>query len=145
MIPPEYAKKKKKKMKQPNTLYQATLFWQQQSTLKDMTKYMHICLAKNYEFLENVSKWYNYNPEPQFDTDLAKILQNLPVQTDRGINYNKSDILVLDKNTRTILIIDIAIPYDVNISRKRNKVTNDANLVKRAMGCLLCEDCPNYN
>ena len=67
-------KKKKKKMKQPNTLYQATLFWQQQSTLKGMTKYMHICLAKKYEFLENVSKWYNYNPEPQFDTDLAKIL-----------------------------------------------------------------------
>ena len=22
----------------------------------------------------NVSKWYNYNPEPQFDSDLAKIL-----------------------------------------------------------------------
>ena len=85
-----------------------------------MTTYIHICLALKYEFLENVLNWYNYDPKSKLETNLAKILWNFPEKNDSGINHNKSDILALNKNTRTIKIFDTAIPRDAKISKCKN-------------------------
>ena len=75
------------------------------------------------------SKLVQLRPSTTPRIDSVKILWNFPGQTDMCINQNKPDILLLEKNTRTISIIDIAIPNDANISRKRNdKITSYADL-----------------
>ena len=53
------------------------------------------------------------------ENEKAKILWNFPVQTDHTIAHNKPDIIVLDKRTNTANIIDVAIPNDYSIARKR--------------------------
>ena len=50
-----------------------------------------------------------------------KILWNFPVQTDHTVRHNKPDILVFEKISRSAIIIDIAVPADVNIARKRTE------------------------
>ena len=86
-----------------------------------MRVHPYLSNKKKYKFLENVPKWYSYDPKPLLQNDSAKILWNLPGQTNRRINPDKPDILVLEKNTRTISIIGIAIPNDANISRKKER------------------------
>ena len=95
----------------------------------NVCKYIHLLLANKYNLMEEIPKWYEYDPEPLLENDSAKVLWNFPVQTDRRVNHNKPDILVLEKVERKIYIIDIAVPNDVNISRKRNeKINKYANL-----------------
>ena len=59
----------------------------------NVQKYIYICLAKKCDSLKNVKKRYNYDPEPLLKNDLARILGNVSVHTDRRINHNKTDIL----------------------------------------------------
>ena len=64
------------------------------------------------------SKKIQLDHEPFLQTDSGKILWNYRVQTDRRIDH-KPNIFVLERNNRTILIIDIAIPNNASISRKK--------------------------
>ena len=71
----------------------------------------------NYVPYENLRIWNIHNNN------------NNNNNNNRRVNHNKQDILVLEKVERKIYIIDIAVPNDVNISRKRNeKINKYANL-----------------
>ena len=50
--------------------------------------------------------------------DHAKILWDLPFQTDKHLLYNRPDIVLINYKKRTGLIIDIAVPRDENILDK---------------------------
>ena len=50
-----------------------------------------------------------------------KILWDVCIQVDRQIEYRRLDIVVMEKNTRNCLIIDVAYPVDNNLILKRNK------------------------
>ena len=72
---------------------------------------------------------YAYDPDPVLENEQAKIMWNFPVQTDHTIRHNKPDILLVDKNERHAIIIDIAVPSDYNITRKRaEKIQNYQDL-----------------
>ena len=59
----------------------------------------------------------------------TKILWNFSVQTDHRINNNKPDIIMVDKIKKEAIIIDVAIPNDMNIARKRlEKLQNYTDL-----------------
>ena len=96
----------------------------------NVCRYIHLLLAEKNSFIEpNTTKWYQYDPEPILENDTCKILWNFPVQTDRRISHNKPDIITIDKRTREIQLIDIAIPLDSNIAQKRNeKITKYVDL-----------------
>jgi len=95
----------------------------------NVCRYIHLLLAEKYDLLAEYPQWYQYDPEPLLENEVVKILWNFPVQTDRRTRFNKPDILVIDKTTRRITIIDVAIPVDTNISKKRNeKITKYADL-----------------
>ena len=47
------------------------------------------------------------------------ILWNQQVQTDRTIPNNKSDIIIRDNEKRTCMLIDVAIPGDRNVIKKK--------------------------
>ena len=48
-----------------------------------------------------------------------KILWDVMIQCDREIKTRKPDIVVVNKNERTCAIIDIAIPGDIRVSKKK--------------------------
>ena len=95
----------------------------------NVCKYFHVRLAKKLGFVENLTKWYEYEPEPILENVSTKILWNFMIQTDRPMKHNKPDITVLDKEARVVYLIDVAIPTAKNITRKINeKITNYADI-----------------
>jgi hypothetical protein len=50
----------------------------------------------------------------------VNILWNQQVQTDRAIPNNKPDIIILDNEKRTCMLIDVAISGDRNVIKKRS-------------------------
>lgn len=87
----------------------------------NLCKYIHILLAEKYDFLKEQAIWYKYDPEPYLENEAVKILWDFPVQTDRTVAHNKPDILLFQKTKKKVFLIDIAVPNDENIGRKRNE------------------------
>ena len=57
--------------------------------------------------------------------------------TDRPLNHdhNKPDIVVLDEQSRSCLIIDVACPFDTRVKHKeQEKVENYQDLIKQEIG-----------
>ena len=68
-------------------------------------------------------------PKPVEENENVKILWNFAIQTDHQINNNKPDIVIVEKTKKEALLIDIAIPGDNNVSRKRlEKIRNYTDL-----------------
>ena len=47
------------------------------------------------------------------------------IQCDREINARKPDIAIVNKNERSCAIIDIAIPGDIELVKRRSKKLRD--------------------
>ena len=93
-----HAKRASNKKKQSNMLYQTALFWPSINNIDrdgNICKYIYIYifLARKYQFLEDVPKWYNHDLEQLLENDSTKVLWNLPVQTERCIDH-KPDIVI---------------------------------------------------
>ena len=68
------------------------------------------------------------------------------IQTDKILQHNKQDILLMDKIKRKVQIIDIACPFDTRVLEKENeKITNYQDLkweLKRIWNCQEIEMIP---
>ena len=82
-------------------------------------KLLFIKLANHFELIHKNEQWYSYNPPPVLENENAKLLWNFNIQTDHTIKHNKPDLIVYDKKGKKIFIIDIAIPNDYNVVKKR--------------------------
>ena len=90
---------------------------------------MHELLLREHNLKENYTPWYQHQPRPVEENETTKILWNFAIQTDHQINHNRPDIVLIDKTTKDALLIDVAIPSDYNISRKRlEKLRNYTDL-----------------
>ena len=59
------------------------------------------------------------------ESEVVKLLWDFKIQTDQRIDHNKPDIVVLDKQPRSCLIIDVAFPFDTGVKNKeQDKVEN---------------------
>ena len=95
----------------------------------NLCKYIHELLLRENNFNQEPIPWYQHQPRPVEENDSSKILWDFSIQTDHQIDHNKPDIVHLNKMTREALIIDIAIPSDYNIPRKRiEKIRNYTDL-----------------
>ena len=64
------------------------------------------------------------------ETHFCKMFQDFEFQTDSTVKYNKPDIVVMEKITKQIFIIEESIPGDINlVERTANKNKNTASLV----------------
>ena len=65
--------------------------------------------------------WYEHVPTSTETCQGGKvtILWNQQVQTDRTIPNNKPDIIIRDNEKRTCMLIDVAIPGDRNVIKKK--------------------------
>ena len=95
------------------------------------------------------SKWYDHKPRPVLESEAVKILCDFKTQTGHQIDHNKPDIVVLDKQLRSHLIIDIAWPFDTRVRRKeQEKVENYQDLkheIRRVWKCRELTIIPTVN
>ena len=75
----------------------------------NVCKYIHDLLLKEFGFREHQTAWYQHQPRTVEENANAKILWNFSVQTDHALQHNKPDIIVIDKENNTELIILIRV------------------------------------
>ena len=74
--------------------------------------------------LEHCKDWW-VESEKVVRNDHAKILWDFPIQTDKHLLHNRPDIVLINHEEQTGLIIDIAVSRDENIQDKKlEKLTN---------------------
>ena len=91
-------------------------------------KRRHDCVARalHWDILrqrgfEMSDKWYQHEPESVVENERFKVLWDFTVQTDLEIHARRPDIIIVDKNLNETIIIDVAIPVDVNIRNKEQE------------------------
>ncbi|CAI5660153.1 unnamed protein product [Oreochromis niloticus] len=60
-------------------------------------------------------------PPRVVENDRAKILWDFQMQTDKMVVANQPDIVVVDKQKKTAVVIDVAVPNDSNIRKKEHE------------------------
>ena len=87
---------------------------------------LHWNLCKNRK-LPAAEKWWQHKPEKIVQDGEKKILWDFRIQTDRHLEHNTPDIVVVDK--KQVHIIDVAIPGDSRIDQKEiEKITKYKDL-----------------
>ena len=71
--------------------------------------YYDIC--RHYGF-EVPLRWWEVSPVPVTENERAKVLWDVPIPTDIEIVARRPDILLQDKETRKLYIIDMAVAWD---------------------------------
>ena len=79
--------------------------------------YRNICAE--YKLETPRSKWEA--PPKVMENDQAKILWDFQIQTDKMVMANQPDIVIIDKQQRKAVVIDVAIPSDSNIKKKEHE------------------------
>ena len=64
------------------------------------------------------------------ENERVKILWDFKIQTDKELKYNKPDVVVLNKQKRTCMIIDVACPFDIRIQEKEKEKIERYNDLK---------------
>ena len=81
-----------------------------------------VCLNIHWVYGVKVcERWYEHEAEFFIENDIVKILWDVWIQVDRQIEHRRPDIVVMEKNTKKCLIIDVACPVDNNLILKRNE------------------------
>ncbi|KAI5707841.1 hypothetical protein M8J77_010928 [Diaphorina citri] len=78
-------------------------------------KIVHQFLALKFDLTTDKTEYYKYQPQPVLENENMKIYWDSTVITDRRIEANRPDIVLVDKNEKTVKLIDIAHPADHNI------------------------------
>ena len=83
----------------------------------DVARYVHwqICRESG---IESCDKWYEHKPECVLENKDYKIFWDFMIQCDRLIEARKPDVVLIDKRTKGVKIIDIAIPGDKRVKDK---------------------------
>lgn len=87
---------------------------------------IHWNLCKNYE-LPVKQNWWEHKPERVAEKDGTKILWDFKIQTDKHLEHNTPDIVVV--TDKQVHIIDVAIPGDSRVDQKEiEKITRYKDL-----------------
>ena len=75
---------------------------------------IHWELCRKYQ-LEHHEKWYEHQPESVSENESTKLLWDFMIQCDNSIKHRKPDLVLIDKQQKTAMIIDVACPGDNRI------------------------------
>ena len=81
---------------------------------------IHWNLCKTFK-LQCKGTWYDHSPEAVMENDQVKLLWDFRIQTDRHLDHNRPDIVVLEKGGRVCTIIYVACPFDTHIEIKNRR------------------------
>ena len=96
---------------------------------------VHWGLAKKHG-LEHSEQWYQQRAEKVSENDKVKLFWDFNVFTDRVIEARRPDIMVLNKETKECLIVDIAVPGDTKVNTKGDEKIEKYRDLSRELGRL---------
>jgi len=85
-----------------------------------VASYVHWTMCKNLG-IQVSSKYYEHQPMKVINENNCIIMWDVPIITDRTIQANRPDIVLHNKNEKTCMLIDIAVPNDSNIMLKETE------------------------
>ena len=86
----------------------------------NVAKLIHWKLCEKWGF-EKSDQWYTHKPEKALESEECKILWDFPIQTEKTLEHNRSDITVIEKKTKKCLLINPACPFDTRIEKKEEE------------------------
>jgi len=86
----------------------------------NVAKEIHRRLLLSHNF-EAPNRWYHHDPTPIIENERVKILWDFTIQTDKRIQHNRPDIVMVNKSEQTTYLIDIAIPADKRCAEKEQE------------------------
>ena len=75
---------------------------------------MHWEICRKYG-IECTVKWYDHQPLTVTENREVRITWDMTVYTDKKLNQNRLDIILIQKDTQQWTLIDIAVPVHQNI------------------------------
>ena len=72
----------------------------------------------NHCNINTTTKWYKHQSETVTENENVTILWDMQVHTDRTSSTNKPEIIIIDKQEKMFMLIDMAVPFDRNTSIK---------------------------
>lgn len=82
-----------------------------------MGKVVHQLLCLQKHLLHKFTPHHLYSPHPIEENERYKIYWDLSIVTDRSVEHNRPDMVVWDKEEKTALVIDFAVPQDYNLAK----------------------------
>ena len=79
---------------------------------------------------------HTHTPDKLLEIDNVKILWDFSVETDRKLEKNESDILIVDKQKGECYIIYVACPFDTRVKEKEQEKVERYHKLKREIGRL---------
>ena len=87
---------------------------------------LRLCEKQN---LERKEQWYGHCPEGVVEDDDAKLICDINIQCDNVMEERRPDLILVDKKTKSCVIIDVAVPGDCRIREKEiEKIEKYQNL-----------------
>ena len=97
--------------------------------------YLHWCIAKDMG-VEVAPSWLKHKPQESVSKDGKVLLWDMKIITDTRVPANRPDIIVHDKEKKSCLIIDVAVPVDKNSVKKiAEKITKYRDLEIEIQKC----------
>ena len=94
---------------------------------------IHRDLSQKYGF-PSAGKSYKHYVEKEsrvLENKEVKILWDFTIKTERQLEHNKPDLVILKKKKKTCCIVDVTCPFDTKIDEsKRTKINQYTDLVK---------------
>ena len=85
--------------------------------------------ARGFQYAE---KSYNHHVDKEsrvLENDEVKILWDFTIQTERKLEHNKPDLVVLNKKEKIIYVVDVVCPFDTRIKdTERTKIEKYTDL-----------------
>ena len=82
-----------------------------------MMRVIYCCLLQKLGFVEELVEWYRSDYVEKFkENDTYKLYWDFVVDTERSVEYNRPDIVVILKGTRKMIIIEGSTPGDMNLT-----------------------------
>lgn len=83
----------------------------------NMGKVVHQLLCLKENLLTHFTPHHAYVPQSVLENDVMKVYWDFTVTTDRGVEHNRPDMVVWNKQDKTASLIDFAVPLDQNLGK----------------------------
>jgi len=83
----------------------------------DVARVVHQALAKYHGLIQEEERYYRCRPTGVMRDEKVRLLWDMPVVTDRTVEANRPDILLINHQMKQAQVIDVAVPLDENLNK----------------------------
>ena len=96
--------------------------WHRKSTREDTTilQVNPLDACCKYD-LSSSEKWYDHQPDGVVENERCQILWDMNIQCDHVIEARRPDIVVVDRESNKVIIVNIASPWDHRVYEKEGE------------------------